>query len=119
MDAWQNKERICEIIRPVMHNKTTDEWLEVLLAADIWCAPVKTMAEVVDDPQVKHLGMIQELEHPTAGTLRVVRHPVFYSDHQPTIRRHPPLVGEHTTEVLEELGYSSEQITGMRGEGKI
>jgi len=119
MDAWQNKERICEIIRPVMPSKTTQEWLELLLAADIWCAPVQTLAEVADDPQVKHLGMIQELEHPTAGTLRVVRHPVFYSDHQPSIRRHPPRVGEHTTEVLEELGYTAAQIAQFRLEGKV
>lgn len=119
MDAWLNKERICEIIRPVMLHKTTQVWLDLLLAADIWCAPVKTLEEVEHDPQVQHLGMIQELEHPTAGTLKVVRHPVFYSGHEPTIRRAPPLVGEHTDEVLAELGYAPEQVAAMHQQRKV
>ena len=119
IDAWNNKERICEIIRPVMVYKTTAAWLELLLTADIWCAPVRTLSEVENDPQVQHLGMIQELEHPTAGTLKVVRHPVFYSAAEPSIRRHPPLVGEHTDEVLTELGYSESEISSLHTAGAV
>jgi crotonobetainyl-CoA:carnitine CoA-transferase CaiB-like acyl-CoA transferase len=88
---------------------STVEWLEVLLAKDIWCAPLNDYDAVAEDPQVRHNGMIVEIEHPTAGPVRVIGPAVRFSgspaggEHRP-----PPRLGEHTREVLTGLaGYSA------------
>ncbi|MFN8661773.1 MAG: CoA transferase [Thermomicrobiales bacterium] len=101
-------------------NRTTDEWLELLLAEDIWCAPVNDFAGVEADPQVAENEMIVEWEHPTAGRVRGVGIPVKYSETPGTIERPAPLLGEHSTELLREFaGYSDEEIADLEAQGAI
>ena len=84
------------------------------------CGPVNDMEHLYDDPQVKHRKMIAEVPHPTIGTLRLGGIPIKYSETPGSIRRHPPLLGEHTDEVLSEaLGYSPEKIEGLKNDGVV
>jgi crotonobetainyl-CoA:carnitine CoA-transferase CaiB-like acyl-CoA transferase len=83
--------------RPVAH------WLALCEAADVPVAPVQTVREALESPQARALGLVQEIAHPTAGSLRLVGSPVRVNGAPPPILRPPPLLGEHTAEVLAEL----------------
>jgi crotonobetainyl-CoA:carnitine CoA-transferase CaiB-like acyl-CoA transferase len=100
--------------------KTTQEWLDVLLAEDIWVAPVNDFSGVAADPQVRENEMIVSWEHPTAGTVRGVGIPVKFSDTPGEIARHAPLLGEHTAEILRDFaGYSDEDVRELQEAGAV
>jgi crotonobetainyl-CoA:carnitine CoA-transferase CaiB-like acyl-CoA transferase len=100
--------------------KTTQEWLDILLAEDIWVAPVNDFAAVEADPQVHENEMIVEWKHPKAGTVRGVGIPVKFSDTPGQIRRHAPLLGEHTKEILSELaGFSEDEVRELQELGAV
>jgi crotonobetainyl-CoA:carnitine CoA-transferase CaiB-like acyl-CoA transferase len=78
------------------------------------------MEHLFADPQIKHRNMIAEVPHPTIGTLRLTGAPIKYSDTPSSIRRHPPLLGEHTDEILAEaLGYSKGKIKTLKADGAV
>ncbi len=100
--------------------KTTQEWLDILLAEDIWCGPVNDFAAVERDPQIAENEMIVEWEHPTAGTVRGVGIAVKFQGTPGEIRRPAPLLGEHTAELLQEFGgYSEPEIRDLRERGAV
>jgi crotonobetainyl-CoA:carnitine CoA-transferase CaiB-like acyl-CoA transferase len=116
----ENREAIVALIAGEMARKTCDEWMDLLVGAAVPCGPVNDMHSLFADPQVRHRGMVVEIPHPTIGTLRLTGVPVRHSETPGTIRRPPPLLGEHTDEVLTEvLGYSPEKIASLRGRGTI
>lgn len=91
--------------------RTTDEWLEVLLAADIWCAQLNDYDAVVADPQVHHNDMLLALDHPTAGPVRVVGPPIRFGGHSSADHRPAPTLGEHTHDVLTRVaGYRDDEV---------
>ena len=83
------------------------------------CTSVNSIDKVVKDEQVAARDMIVEIEHPTAGTIRMAGLPVKLSANPGGIRRHAPLLGEHTAEVLRELGLSEEAIVALLAKGII
>ena len=98
--------------------RTTDEWLEHLLAHDVWCAPVNDLDRVVEDPQVVHNDILITLDHPSAGPIRVVGSPVRFSGTPSSVRSVPPELGQHTAAILQDvLGMSDEDIAGARERG--
>ncbi len=94
----------------VFKTKTTEEWLGILLAKDIWCSEVNSFKEMVDDPQVKHNEMIIEYDHPTVGKIQTTGFTVKFSESPQEIYRPAPLLGQHTSEILGELCYTKEEI---------
>jgi formyl-CoA transferase len=116
----ENREALLPLIDEVMAGKTCDEWMEIFVEAAIPCGPVNNMQHLFDDPQVRHRNMIAEVPHPAIGTLRLAGIPIKYSETPGTIRHHPPLLGEHTGEVLTDvLGYSPDKIETLRKERAI
>ncbi|MEC0276089.1 CaiB/BaiF CoA transferase family protein [Peribacillus frigoritolerans] len=104
------REELIPIIQEVILTKTADQWLTLFQENNIPCGPINTLDRVFTDEQVLERQMIQEVEHPTVGIVKLLGSPIKLSDTPVTIERHPPLHGEHTEEVLLELGYDKQEI---------
>ncbi len=105
-----------EIARETAKYKTA-QLMERMLAVDIWCGEVRTHREAADDPQVKHLGAVTSYQHPRAGEVKTIAPAVSFSETPAEIARPAPLVGEHTTEVLQEFGFNPEEIETLLTSG--
>lgn len=97
----------------LMHGRTTAEWIEFMNQADIPAAPMHTLDTVVQDPHLQAVGMFEVVEHPTEGAVRQMRAPTRWSATPPTVRRHAPSLGEHTAEVLGEIGLSNDRVRAI------
>lgn len=90
-------------LRPIFRARTSAEWLRILEGADVPCGPINSFEEVMRDPQVVHNGALTAMPHPTCGAVLMVAPPVRLSDTPAELRMPPPLLGQHTEEVLGEL----------------
>lgn len=99
--------------------RSRSAWLKRLDENDVPAAPLYNIAEVLGDPQVKHLGIIEETEHAAAGKLKFVGPAVRYRGIRRQKPAPPPLVGEHTLRILVELGYSAEQARQLALQGTV
>jgi len=115
----QNYEALEATLAPVFATKTREEWLRRLEAHDVPAVPLYNVAEVLSDPQVGHLGLMEELEHPAAGKLKFVRGPVKFDGRAGENSTPPPLLGEQSTAILSELGYSRPAIEELAARGVI
>jgi crotonobetainyl-CoA:carnitine CoA-transferase CaiB-like acyl-CoA transferase len=100
-------------------NYTTAEIVDLMDAADVPVAPVNTRQEMINDPHVQERQIIVETKHPTAGGIRLARSAPRFWDQPSEIRRHAPSHGEHTDEVLTELGLSADEIAELRRDGIV
>ncbi|MCL6640156.1 MAG: CoA transferase [Candidatus Rokubacteria bacterium] len=115
---FERREEIARLLEPVLRQRTTAEWLERLIPADIWAAPVLDHAGTFADPAVQAADPVQEFDHPVAGRVRMLRFPIELSTGRAGVRRRPPLPGEHTEEILAEAGYDAAEIRRLR-EAKV
>jgi crotonobetainyl-CoA:carnitine CoA-transferase CaiB-like acyl-CoA transferase len=96
-----------------------EHWLSLLATRDVWCAPVSTFEDVVNDPQVVHNELLTTVDRPDGEPMRVVGMPVRFSGTPGMVRSGPPSVGQHTDEVLSSIGFSDDEIASMREEGAV
>ena len=116
----ENRKQLLPLVAEVMAGRTCDEWMGLLVEAAIPCGPVNNMQNLFADPQVLHRNMVVRVPHPTIGTLQLTGIPIKYAETPATVRRRPPLLGEHTDEILNDvLGYQSEAISPLRAQGVI
>jgi formyl-CoA transferase/CoA:oxalate CoA-transferase len=110
----RNREELVKLLEAFFASKSSKEWLEIISAAGVPCGPIYGLSEVFTDPQVLHRQMLEEVEHPKLGRTRVVGVPIKLSLTPASVRTHPPMLGEHTEEVLLGLGLSSGDISELK-----
>ena len=99
--------------------KTTAHWVDLIVEAGVPCGPINTVADVVSNPQVLARNMIAEVDHPNIPNLKFPGSPLKLTDSPATIRRVPPMLGQHNEEILEEAGYSPEKIADLKERGVL
>ena len=116
----QHREEVVRLLENRLATRTRREWETVLAPTGIPCGPINQLDEVFADPQVQHLHMVLEAEHPQTGKIRMVRNPVTFSRTPVDLRQAPPRLGEHMEEVLcNVLGYSVAEVATLRGMGVV
>ncbi len=116
----ENRAVLIPMIGEVFRARTADEWLAALQAVGIPCGPINTLDKLFSDPQVAARGMVAEIQHPTAGPIKVVAPPYKLSATPASARLHPPLLGEHTDEVLRDrLGLDDDQLSSLHHRGIV
>jgi crotonobetainyl-CoA:carnitine CoA-transferase CaiB-like acyl-CoA transferase len=109
----KNRGALIPILQKIFQEQAASAWLERLAAAEIPAAPINTVEEAVNDAQTRPRGMIVQIEHPALGVARSIGNPIKFSETPVSYRLPPPMLGEHTSEILRGLGYSEEEAQGM------
>lgn len=115
----QNREELVKTLSQILKQKDSHELMTKLMAADVTCGPLLDVGEMIDDPQVIARGMIFDSDYPELGKIKIGRTPLTFSETMPQVRSRPPLLGEHTNEILKELGYSKAEIGRLAKKGII
>jgi crotonobetainyl-CoA:carnitine CoA-transferase CaiB-like acyl-CoA transferase len=110
---------IVKILQETFRTQPRGYWLERLDTNNIPNAPINSIQEVFDDPQVKHMGIPKQIDHPKMGQSNLIGSPINLSDTPPQFFRPAPLLGEHTEEILARLGYGKEKIKELRASGVV
>ena len=116
---YANREELQEKVQPYSLRKTTAEWVEILLDKGVPCAPALTYEEFFKHPQVEAMGMSLVAQHSKIGRVRLWGIPIDFERTPARIRRTAPTLGEHTDEILRELGYDESKIKALREEGVV
>jgi len=114
-DRVANRPALVEVLGDAFAARDADEWLAALREAGLPCGPINAVPDVFEHPQAKARDLALEAEHPTAGSVRLTGFPYKLSRTPADVHHPPPLLGQHTQEVMTELlGYSAEEVTGLR-----
>nr|MBA2557360.1 CoA transferase [Chloroflexota bacterium] len=114
-----NRAELRGIVLAQLTGDTSAAWLERLTAAEVPCGPINDLAAVFADPQVLERRMVETVLHPTIGDLRLTGIPFKLSATPASVRAAPPLLGQHTDEILEWLGYDADERRSMRTTGVV
>lgn len=115
----KNMEKTVTFVQKRLLQAETQHWLDALLAVQVPCAPINSLSNALETPQIRYRGTITSVQHPTLGVLQRIAYPVIFNNQPRVCNIPPPLLGQHSTDVLTELGYSEAQIQKMYDKGVI
>ena len=115
----ENRDALNERLNELTRKKTSAEWVDILNQAGVPCGPIYNIDEMFEDPQVKHLGMAAAVDHPTLGPIEIVNQAASLSRTPFRIHAPTPELGQHTDEILDELGVSAGDISALKERGVV
>jgi crotonobetainyl-CoA:carnitine CoA-transferase CaiB-like acyl-CoA transferase len=118
-DRMQHLGELEDILNGYLRHETSAIWLERMEQAGLPAGPVLDILEMQADPQARAREMIVEVDHPTAGRVKTLGHPVKFSETPASLRRAAPVLGQHSREVLQEAGYDAQEIEAMVASGAV
>jgi len=118
-ERMQHLGELEEILNGYLRHETSAVWLERMEQAGLPAGPVLDILEMQADPQALAREMIVEVEHPTAGRVKTLGHPVKFSETPASLRHAAPVLGQHSREVLHEAGYDAQEIEAMVASGAV
>jgi crotonobetainyl-CoA:carnitine CoA-transferase CaiB-like acyl-CoA transferase len=118
-DRVRHRQELVPLIAEVLRQKPRQHWLGQLEAAKVPCGAINRLDEVFEDPQIQARGMTVPMAHPLSDQLKVVANPIKLSATPVQYRRPPPLLGQHTAELLDEAGLSADEIEALRAQGVL
>ena len=113
-DRVRNRSKLVPMLQEYFLTRPVADWVEDLQEANVPCGPINDLADVFADPQVLARNMYVEIPHPTLGSIKQTGLPIKFSLTPGGLDRHPPLLGEHNQEILEDLGYSVAEVDKMK-----
>jgi crotonobetainyl-CoA:carnitine CoA-transferase CaiB-like acyl-CoA transferase len=114
-----NLHDLSQLIEQVLVTRPTEYWVQRLEEAGLPCSPINTLDQVLNDRHVHERSMIVEIDHPRAGRVKTTGIPIRFSKTPGQLKTPPPLLGQHTDEILSSLGYGKREIDVFRKEGVI
>ena len=115
----RNRVALLAELEPIFATRTSAQWVALLEPSGMPIGRVNDLADVFEHPQVKHNGMVVEMDHPVAGKIRLLNNPLRFSEDPVQLHSPPPLLGQHTGEVLARLGYAEGDLEELRRQGVI
>ncbi|MCZ6536252.1 MAG: CaiB/BaiF CoA-transferase family protein [Chloroflexi bacterium] len=112
-DRVKNRDQLVALLQQEFDTRSTDRWVDILEEAGVPCGPINDLADVFSDPQVKARDMLLEVQHPSAGKIKQTGIPIKFSATPGSIDSPPPLLGQHSKEILLELGYSQDEVEAL------
>ena len=118
-DRMEHYDAMRKPIDAIFRTRTTGEWARILNEAGVANGEVRNIGQMLTDPQLDARDMIKTLMHPTVGATRVIGAPIKFSENESSVRTPPPVLGQHTDDILRELGYDAAAINALRRGGVI
>jgi crotonobetainyl-CoA:carnitine CoA-transferase CaiB-like acyl-CoA transferase len=118
-DRKENEDELDRLIEERCRDFDREELVELLVAGDLLTAPINAIPDVVEDPQIRHNEMIASIEHATQGRVDVTNIPIKFFGTPGGVRLPPPTLGQHSEEIMAELGYGDDEVESLAGEGII
>lgn len=118
-DRAAHRDELMPLLEDIFRERTTKEWLEIMEAAHLPASPVNTVADLLSGPQAAANEVLLSMEHPKLGTIQLPAVPLDFSDGRPQPELPPPMLGQHTEEILAEMGFSDDDIARLRQQGVV
>ena len=118
-DRVAHRSECVQLLGDIFRTETVSHWVSKIEQVGVPCGPINRVSDVVSDPQVLSRNMVVDIPHPNIPDLKVPNSPLKLAETPPSVRRPPPLLGQHNEEILSELGYAAESIAKLRQKGVI